>query len=125
MSFLPSPVEQLTSTEFKKQILTKNFYLPWLVDFYAPWCGHCTHFEPTFRQIAQKLEGKVRSGKVDCEAERNFCRELRVVAYPTVILFLSPQERHEITSQVPVEILEKIRGLIEGRKQVRYDHDEL
>lgn len=53
LSFLPSPVEQLDATEFKKQILTKNYYLPWLIDFYAPWCGHCIHFEPSFTSIAE------------------------------------------------------------------------
>lgn len=124
LSFLPSPVEHLTSAEFKKQILTKKFYLPWLIDFYAPWCGHCTHFEPVFRQVAQKLDGKVRSGKVDCEAERDFCREMRVTAYPTVILFLSPDERHEISSQVPSEILERVKGLIGQKKMKHYVHDE-
>lgn len=95
------------------------------MDFYAPWCGHCTHFEPTFRQVAQRLEGKVRSGKVDCEAERNFCREMRVTAYPTVILFLSPEERHEISSQVPAEILEKVKGFIDRNTQKTLEHDEL
>lgn len=124
LSFLPSSVEHLTAEEFKKQILTKKFYLPWLVDFYAPWCGHCTHFEPTFRQIAQKLEGKIRSGKVDCDAERDFCRQMRVAAYPTVILFLSPEERVEITTQVPAEILERVRSLTDKNKK-KDQHDEL
>lgn len=75
--------------------------------------------------MAQRLEGKVRTGKVDCEAERDFCRELRVTAYPTVLFYLSPEERHEISSQVPAEIMEQIRRLMERKKQGRFEHDEL
>lgn len=26
---------------------------PWLVDFYAPWCGHCHVFAPDFEDIAR------------------------------------------------------------------------
>lgn len=66
----------------------------------------------------------MRSGKVDCEADRDFCRELRVTAYPTVMLFLSPEERYEISSQVPSEILERIKSLIGEKKEKHYVHDE-
>lgn len=52
-SFLPSPIEQLNGKEFRKQILSKKFLLPWLIDFYAPWCGHCVNFEPDFKIVAQ------------------------------------------------------------------------
>lgn len=53
LDFLPSAVEKLDGKEFRKHVLSKKYKLPWLVDFYAPWCGHCTHFEPTFRAIAK------------------------------------------------------------------------
>lgn len=62
---------------------------------------------------------------MDCEAERDFCREMRVTAYPTVILFLSPEERHEISSQVPSEILERVKSLIGMKKKKQDVHDEL
>lgn len=52
LTFLPSPVIAMTATDVKEQILTNKFVIPWLVDFYAPWCGHCTHFEPEFRKVA-------------------------------------------------------------------------
>lgn len=52
LNLIPSPITSMDSKMFKEQILTKNFMTPWLVEFYAPWCGHCTHFEPEFRKVA-------------------------------------------------------------------------
>lgn len=55
LSFLPSPVVAFNAEDFRAQILTKKYYLPWLIDFYAPWCGHCINFEPDFNIVAQVL----------------------------------------------------------------------
>lgn len=34
-----SKVIRLTSADFKKKVLDSDE--AWLVEFYAPWCGHC------------------------------------------------------------------------------------
>lgn len=52
LGFLPSPILDLNRKEFENEVLTAK-ELPWLVDFYAPWCGHCHRFEPEFITVAQ------------------------------------------------------------------------
>ena len=34
-----SKVISLTASDFKKKVVDSKE--PWIIEFYAPWCGHC------------------------------------------------------------------------------------
>ncbi|XP_059482884.1 dnaJ homolog subfamily C member 10-like [Neocloeon triangulifer] len=124
MDFVPSIVEDLDERSFNK--IVRGSSKPWVIDFYAPWCGHCTVFAPEFDLAARKLETTgVSSGKVDCQDHQPFCQHLGVRAYPTVRLFL-PDERGdgiELSSRSADDLVQVVKSMWTSGTQNQ--HDEL
>jgi len=60
----------------------------WMVEFYAPWCGHCKHLAPVYEEVATELKGEVNVAKVDASKERSLGSRFEIKGFPT-ILFLS------------------------------------
>ncbi|WAR10004.1 DJC10-like protein [Mya arenaria] len=125
--FLPSSVETVTYNSFQKNIAQSKD--PWILDFYAPWCGHCQVFKPEFEKVAESLKGIGKAGKVDCTQEQGLCRQAGVNSYPTVRFYPgsqggTQQNYHgwDIASQNAEEIIQFVKNNVPQKSDV---HDEL
>jgi len=80
-------VIELTDSNFDKLVLNSNE--PWLVEFYAPWCGHCKNLAPEWAKAATALKGKVKLGAVDATVHQSKAQQYGVRGYPTIKFFPS------------------------------------
>ena len=80
-----SKVVQLTPANFQKEVIQSKGL--WLVEFYAPWCGHCKSLAPEYEKLAKALEGIVNVGAVDADAHRDIGGQYNVQGFPTIKFF--------------------------------------
>lgn len=76
--------------------------LPVLVDCWAPWCGPCQNFAPTFAQAAAELEPKLRLAKLNTEQEQAIGGRWNIRSIPTLILFIGGKEKARLAGAVPL-----------------------
>lgn len=69
-----------------EQVLADNDL--WLVEFYAPWCGHCKNLAPEWTKAATNLKGQVKVAKVDATVNEHLASKYKVNSFPTIKVFL-------------------------------------
>ena len=76
-------VVELTKDTFE-EVVTKNDFV--IVDFWAPWCGPCRSFAPTYEKVSED-HADVVFAKVNTEEQQDIAGHFRIRSIPTLMVF--------------------------------------
>lgn len=76
-------VVELNKDNFEETINSNDFII---VDFWAPWCGPCRSFAPTYEKVSEDHPNIVFA-KVNTEDEQDIAAYFQIRSIPTLMIF--------------------------------------
>jgi len=73
---------ELTAANFEEKVSESAITI---IDFWAPWCGPCKAFGPTYEEVS-KLHPDVVFAKVNTEAEQQLGAQFNIRSIPTLMV---------------------------------------
>jgi len=98
------PTVDVTDANFK-EVVEKDGIV--LVDWWAPWCGPCRVFGPTFEKVAAK-HPDVTFGKVNTEEEQQLAGAFDIRSIPTLMVLRDKVLLYSEAGALPEAALEDL-----------------
>lgn len=129
-----SAVLDLIPSNFDDVVLKSG--KPTLVEFFAPWCGHCKTLAPIYEELAATFafSKDVQIAKVDADAQKDLGRRFGVQGFPTLKWFdgksdkptdyNSGRDLDSLTNFITEKTSVKPKRKLEMPSQVEYLNDK-
>lgn len=93
-----------TTSDGLLKIIEKS-ELPVVVDFWAPWCGPCRMFAPTFETASKMFGGKVVFLKLNTENFPEISSRFNIRGIPSLLVFKNGREIGRESGAFPLDHL--------------------
>jgi len=80
-----TPVKTLVASNFDEIAFDKSKSV--LVEFYAPWCGHCKQLVPIYDQLGESFKDNAEVVVAKLDATANELEHTKVGSFPTIKLY--------------------------------------
>ena len=121
------PVFYLVSKQFKEICYNKDKAV--LVEFYAPWCGHCKELAPVWEKLGEKYANNKKDGKnneiiiAKTDATANEFDGIEIHGFPTIKFF--PKGDRADKKVVEYKDARDLESLVKFIEKQMNPHDEL
>jgi thioredoxin 1 len=75
---------EITSANFDQLLKSGK---PFMVDFWAEWCGPCRMIAPIVDEFAKEYDGRITIGKCNVDTERDLPARYSIRNIPTLLFF--------------------------------------
>ena len=104
-----SVVVNASNSTFQAEVLDSN--QPVLVDFWAPWCGHCTRLSPVIDEVAEELGDAIKVVKVNVDANRELATQYNIKSLPSMLIFKAGKVEETLMGFMPkATLLTKVQA---------------
>lgn len=113
------------SKDFRQKVLENDGIS--LIQFYAPWCGHCKQFQPVYSKIASLLKGFITVGAIDASSDgplKRVANDYQVSGFPTLKLFRGKNIVTDVSTRDPNEIINLVLNEMQTTIQERAASDD-
>ena len=120
----PSHVATLTAENFDATVLGSKAAL---VEFYAPWCGHCKKLAPIWDELGAKVKEQTSNiiiAKMDSTANEVDVPNLAVKGFPTIYFFKGNDKANPIAYNDGRD-LESFLKFLNTNAHPSFEHEEL
>jgi thioredoxin len=104
-SAFPDHAVEVSDGSFQKEVL--DFPGPVLMEFFAPWCGHCQRLSPILDQLASEYVGRVKVAKLNIDENASTPSRYGVQGVPTMLFFKGGQPVNRLVGAQPKGEIER------------------